>query len=124
MGDVSAAPSRLWSLAFKLKLARAHMPFWRVVVEARPDRRARGWPKDVASGVAAVYVWARTIEEAEALATLAMEREGFSLMTADAIKHAPAARPRRSPCAVARGKIGYISRQGAGQPHAATRILD
>jgi hypothetical protein len=89
------------------------MPFWRVVVEAKPDRRVRRWPAQIESAVAAVFVWARTIEEAEALAALAMEAEGFEFVTADAVKHAPAARPRREPAAVARSDIGFLTRKRA-----------
>ena len=60
--------SRIWAYLYRVKLARPHMPFWRVVVEARLDRRAKNWPKRFDTAVAPVYVWARTIEEAEGLA--------------------------------------------------------
>jgi hypothetical protein len=57
-----------------------------------------------------VYVWARTVEEAEGLATLALEAEGLITVTADAIKVAPAAQPAREAAAVMRGALGYIAR--------------
>lgn len=103
-------PSRFWAFAFRAKLVRAFMPFWRVVVEARLDRQQRDWPENVESGVAAVFVWARTIEEAEGLAALALEDEGMRAVTADAVKCPPAARPRRVPAAVAKSEIGFVSK--------------
>jgi hypothetical protein len=60
--------------------------------------------------VAPVYVWARTVEEAEGLAALALEGEGLVAVTADAKKSAPAAAPRRTPAAVARGDLGFLPR--------------
>ena len=42
------------------------------MVEAKLDRRAKVWPERFEAAVAAVFVWARTIEEAEALASLAI----------------------------------------------------
>ena len=113
-------PSRFWTLLHRLGLAKAHMPFWRVIVECELDRRARQWPADVEGVVAAVYVWARTIEEAEGLAALALEEEGLDAITADALKTAPAAMPHRAPCAVARGELGFIARTEDGaraDPH-------
>lgn len=104
------APSRFWSLLFRLGLARARMPFWRVVVEAKLDRTRRSWPAEADAAVTAVFVWARTIEEAEGLAALALEEEGLAIVTADAIKAPPSARPRRTPAAVARGEIGLMPR--------------
>lgn len=103
-------PSRVWTWLYRAKLARGHMPFWRVVVEAKLDRRARPWPKRLDGVVAAVFVWARTIEEAEGLAALALEEEGLEAITADASKCAPSAAPRRTPAAVARTELGYIAR--------------
>ena len=100
--------SGFWAFLYRSKLVRAPMPFWRVVVEAKLDRRARDWPKRHEAAVVAVYVWARTIEEAEGLATLALEGEGMMAVTADAMKSAPAAAPRREPAAVARSPFGYI----------------
>jgi hypothetical protein len=85
------------------------MPFWRVVVEAKVDRRVRNWPAQIDGAVTAVFVWARTIEEAEGLAALAIEEEGLEAVTADAKKASPAAMPRRRPVAVARTELGYIS---------------
>ena len=102
--------SRFWAFLFRARVVRARMPFWRVVVEARLDRRARRWPEGLETAVAAVYVWARTIEEAEALAALAVEEEGLEALTADAMKHPPAAAPRGSPAAVARGEWGFVQR--------------
>jgi hypothetical protein len=102
--------SRIWSYLYRVKLARPHMPFWRVVVEARLDRRAKSWPKRFDTAVAPVYVWARTIEEAEGLAALAVEAEGLEALTCDAKKCAPALAPRREPAAVARGELGFLPR--------------
>lgn len=106
--------SSLWALLYRIKLARPRMPFWRVVVEAKLDRRAKAWPERFNSAVAAVFVWARTIEEAEALASLAIEQEGMIALTADAIKHAPASAPRREPAAMARTAFGFLPRLDAG----------
>ncbi len=102
-------PSRLWALFYRAKLARAHMPFWRVVVEAKLDRRARRWSRRVEGAVTAVFVWARTIEEAEGLAALALEEEGLEPVTADAVMCPPAAMPRRMPSAVARSDLGFLA---------------
>jgi hypothetical protein len=103
-------PSGFWAAMHRWKVARARMPFWRVVVESEFDRRARKWPERYSGAVTAVYVWARTIEEAEGLASLALEEEGLVTLTADAIKVAPAARPSREAAAVMRGPLGYIAR--------------
>lgn len=100
----------IWAFLFRAKFVRQHMPFWCVVVEARLDRRARNWPRRFEAAVAPVYVWARTIEEAEGLAALALEAEGLEAITADAKKCPPAAAPRRTPAAVARGELGFLSR--------------
>lgn len=100
--------SRFWAFAYRAGLARAPMPFWRVVVEARLDRRARRWSRKFDAAVTAVFVWARTIEEAEALAVLALAEEGLEAMTADAKKCAPAAPPRRQPMAMARAELGFL----------------
>lgn len=102
--------SRLWAFLFRTRIVRARMPFWRVVVEARVDRRAGRWPEDAHAVVAPLYVWARTIEEAEALAALAVEDDGLEALTADAMKHPPAAAPRGNPAAVARGEWGLLTR--------------
>jgi hypothetical protein len=106
--------SKFWSFAFRTGLARPPMPFWRVVVEARLDRRNKSWPKQHESAVTAVFVWARTIEEAEGLAVLALEEEGLEAQTADATKCAPAAPPRRKPTAVARTELGFLPRLESG----------
>jgi hypothetical protein len=102
--------STFWAFLYRSKLARAPMPFWRVVVEAKLDRRARQWPRRYDSAITAVFVWARTIEEAEGLAALAMEEEGMAALTADAVKCPPAAAPRKAPTAIARSDYGFLSR--------------
>jgi hypothetical protein len=101
--------SRFWTFAFRAGLVRAPMPFWRVVVESKLDRRARAWSKRYDGAVAAVFVWARTIEEAEGLAVLALEEEGLEPVTADAVKCPPAAAPKRAPQAMARSDLGFIT---------------
>jgi hypothetical protein len=102
--------SKFWRFAFRSRLARPPMPFWRVVVEARLDRRAKAWPRGQEAAVTAVFVWARTIEEAEGLAALALEEEGLEAITADASKSTPAAAPRRKPAAVARTDLAFLPR--------------
>ncbi|MEZ6022184.1 MAG: hypothetical protein R3C16_01935 [Hyphomonadaceae bacterium] len=102
--------SRLWAFLYRARLARAHMPFWRVVVEARLDRRVKPWPREHDTAVTAVYVWARTIEEAEGLAALALEAEGLEALTCDAKKCPPAVPPRRESMAMARGDLGFVPR--------------
>ena len=102
--------SGFWAFLYQSKLAKPPMPFWRVVVEAKLDRRAKNWPKRYDSAVTAVFVWARTIEEAEGLAALALEEEGMAAMTADAVKCQPAAPPRKVPTAVARSDYGFLAR--------------
>jgi hypothetical protein len=106
--------SRIWPILYRAGLVRPHMPFWRVVVEARLDRRARAWPSRFEYAVAPVYVWARTVEEAEGLAALALEAEGLEAVTADAKKCPPAAAPRRVPGAAARGDLGFLPRLDGG----------
>ena len=103
-------PSRFWTAMFRAGFARAHLPFWRVVVEAKLDRAARNWPDKLDRAVAPVFVWARSIEEAEALASLAVEEEGLRPMTADAVKTFPAAAPSRGPLAVSRGELKFLKR--------------
>lgn len=102
--------SRFWAFLFRARIVRPRMPFWRVVVEARLDRRIRNWPDGAHAAVAPIYVWARTIEEAEALAALAIEDEGLEALTADALKHPPAAAPRGAAAAVARGDWRFLAR--------------
>jgi len=102
--------SGFWAFMFRSKLARPAMPFWRVVVEAKLDRRVRQWPRRYDSAIAAVFVWARTIEEAEGIASLALQEEGLQPVTADAVKCAPAAAPKRAPAAVARTELGFLTR--------------
>lgn len=108
--SLGRGPSRFWAALHRFGVARPRMPFWRVIVEARLDRRSRRWPAHVDGAVAAVFVWARTIEEAEGLATLALAEEGLDAVTADATRYAPAARPQRTPGAVMRGDLGYLAR--------------
>ena len=108
--SLKRGPSGFWATMHRWKLARARMPFWRVVVEAEFDRREKQWPERFVGVVTPVFVWARTIEEAEGLASLALEAEGLVTLTADAIKVPPAARPSREPAAVMRGPLGYIPR--------------
>ncbi len=102
--------SRIWPALYQMKLVQAHMPFWRVVVEARLEGRSKKWPRKFGSAVTAVFVWARTIEEAEGLAVLALEEEGLTTLTADAKKTPPAAAPRRIQAAVARTELGFLPR--------------
>lgn len=102
--------SGIWPTLYRARIARPHMPFWRVVVEARLDRSSKKWPSRFGSAVTAVFVWARTIEEAEGLAVLALEEEGLEALTADAKKAPPAAAPRRTPAAVARTDLGFLPR--------------
>lgn len=102
--------SGFWAFLYSAGMKRAHMPFWRVVVEGKLDRRLKKWPRKYDAAVIAVYVWARSSEEAEGLAALAVEEEGVTVWTADAVKCAPAAAPQRAPMAVARGEIGFIAR--------------
>lgn len=109
-------PSRFWAFLHRAKIVRGHMPFWRVVVEAKLDRRVRNWPAQIDGAVTAMFVWARTIEEAEGLAALAIEEEGLEAVTADAKKCPPAAMPRKRPMAVARSEIGYITHPEDDEP--------
>lgn len=101
-------PSKFWAMLYRTRLVRPRMPFWRVVVEAKLDRRAKRWPRKFDAAVAAVFVWARTIEEAEGLASLALEEEGLVAVTADAKKCEPAAAPRKQPAAVTRTELGFL----------------
>lgn len=111
-----------WAFLYRCGLVRPHMPFWRVVVESKIDRRAKAWPRDADAAVAAVFVWARTIEEAEGLAALALEEEGLDAITADAMKCPPAAAPRRTPAAIARSELGFLARiDGAAEQGGASR---
>lgn len=114
--------SRFWAFAFRAGFVRAPMPFWRVVVEAKLDRRIRNWSRRHDGAVTAVFVWARTIEEAEGLAQRALEAEGLVSITADAVKCAPAAAPKKVPTAVARSDLGFLTsaedeEPADGSPH-------
>ena len=102
--------SRFWAFLYRVKIVRASMPFWRVVVEAKFDRLAKRWPRKFDAVVTAVFVWARTIEEAEGLASLALAEEGLEVLTADAQKCSPAAAPKSEPAAVARTELGFLPR--------------
>lgn len=110
MRKLARGTSRLWAALYRAKLARPPMPFWRVVVEAALDRRVRKWPARHEAAVTAVYVWAHTVEEAEAIAALALEAEGLRTLTADAMKCAPAAPPRRHVEAMARSELRFLPR--------------
>jgi hypothetical protein len=103
---VRRRPSRLWRGLHRLGLARARLPFWRVVVEGKLDHRAKvaKWGR----AVTGVFVWARSIEEAEGLASLALQSEGVEPVTADAMRWPPSARPSTAPCVVARTPFGYL----------------
>lgn len=111
-----SGPSRFWAFAFRTHMARMRMPFWRVVCECRPLRTMRAWPAHAEAGVAGVFVWARSSEEAEGLAALALEAEGYVTVTADAKKADPAARPRAEPVAVARTAFAYLPRLAGDEP--------
>lgn len=97
-----------WALMLRWGVVHARMPYWRVVVEAKPDHAARFWPAGVVSAVAPVYVWAHTIEEAEALAVLAIEAKGLKPATADAVTTMPRACPRSEPTVVACGVLRFV----------------
>lgn len=101
--------SGFWAFAYRAGFVRPPMPFWRVVVEAKLDRRVRNWSKRYDGAVVAVFVWARTIEEAEGLAQRALEHEGLTSVTADAVKCQPAAAPKKTPAAVARSDMGFLT---------------
>ncbi|MBY0563181.1 MAG: hypothetical protein K2P58_03255 [Hyphomonadaceae bacterium] len=101
-------PSKFWAALFRAGVVRGRLPFWRVVIEARLNRHARRWPRRFGSAVTAVFVWARTIEEAEGLASLAAEEEGLEVLTADAKQCPPAAAPKRVPMAVSRTELGFL----------------
>lgn len=110
MSHLPRGPSRFWAMLHRLGLVHARMNFWRVVVEGRLNRSARRWPAHAEGAVMAVFVWARSIEEAEGLASLAAEEEGLDALTADATKAPPAAMPKTEPCAVAQDKIRFLPR--------------
>jgi hypothetical protein len=108
---VKRRTSAFWALLYRARIVRAHMPFWRVVVEAKLNRRiGKKWPKDMEGAVTAVFVWARTIEEAEGLAALALEEEGLDALTADAVKCPPSAPPKRKAMATTRTELGFLPR--------------
>lgn len=108
--SLSRGPSKFWAAMHRAGVVRARMPFWRVVIEAKLNRRAKRWPRKFGSAVTAVFAWARTIEEAEGLASLALEEEGLEVQTADAKKCAPAAAPKRVPMAVSRTELRFLPR--------------
>lgn len=107
---VMRAPSRIWSSLHRLGLARARLPFWRVVVEGRLDHRERQWPSHLSRAVTGVFVWARTVEQAEGLAALALQHEGIEAITADAVRWPPGAVPSSTARAVARTPFGFMPR--------------
>jgi len=102
-------PSKIWPALYRLGLARARLPFWRVVVEAKLGASMRLARKH-GFAVTAVFVWARTIEEAEGLASLALEEEGLEVQTADAKQCPPAAAPKNVPAAVSRTELAFLPR--------------
>ncbi|MFZ4120491.1 MAG: hypothetical protein ACOYKM_02415 [Caulobacterales bacterium] len=99
-----------WRFMYRAGFARAAMPHWRVVVEAVPDRLRGHWPAEVEGMVVSVFVWARTPEEAEGLAQLAVDAEGLCLITADAARAPPACAPSAEPKVVARTDFAYFGR--------------
>jgi hypothetical protein len=107
---ITRGQNRFWSGLHRMGMARARLPFWRVVVEAKLDHRARAWPIHFGGAVTGVFVWARTVEEAEGLAALALHDEGMEAVTADAVRISPAARPSLTPKAVARTPFGFLPR--------------
>ena len=116
---LARGPSRFWTTMFRFGFANAQLQLWRVVVEARLDREKRAWPAHLDRAVTAVFVWARAMEEAEALATLALEQEGLKAVTADAVKCTPCVAPSRGPGAAARTPLRYLARldsEAASQP--------
>ena len=60
--------------------------------------------------VVSVTVWARTIEEAEGLAQLAIFEEGLNPVTADATPCPPCAAPSREAKAVFRSGFAFFGR--------------
>ena len=109
-------PSRFWAAMHTWGVVHARMPFWRVVVEARLNRSGHRWPANADGAVVAVFCWARSIEEAEGLASLAVSEFGLNAQTADAKQTPPAASPKRDPCAVARSEIRYLHRVDGEAP--------
>jgi hypothetical protein len=111
-----------WRPLYRFGLVRARMPQWRVVVEARSVRLRRTPLGEPIGGiVAGVIVWAEDVEEAEALARLAIEADGFGAMTADAVRIAPQTRPAREACAVARTPYALFSDDPAAEPRPSKR---
>jgi hypothetical protein len=102
---VGLSQAWLWRALFRWKLARVRMGMWRVVVEATPNVPMRG--RETAAVVTGVWVWANDAEEAEALASLAIESEGFSVLTADASPAPPEAAPLREAGAIARTALSF-----------------
>lgn len=103
---VGISGGAFWRLAYRLGWVRAHLPQWRVVVDARPKAPIASPDGSPISGaVCGVIVWAQDPEEAEAIARLCVELEGYDAITADANPIAPQSPPKREPQAVAR--TGY-----------------
>ncbi len=100
----------MWRALYRWKLIRPAMPQWAVVVEATPDRTRRPWPAEVEGVVVNITVWARTVEEAEGLAQLAVFEEGLSPVTADANSTPPVTAPSREPKAVFRSDFAFFGR--------------
>jgi hypothetical protein len=107
---VGPGAGMLWRALYRARFIRAAMPQWVVVVEAAPDRTRRPWPNEVEGVVVSVTVWARTIEEAEGLAQLAIFEEGLNPVTADAKSCPPCTLPSREAKAMFRSAFAYFGR--------------
>lgn len=104
---VGLGPVWLWRQLYRWRIVRPPMPQWRVVVEAHPDRSQRAWPPDIDGAICTVLVWAPTVEEAEALAQLAIQAEGLTPSTADAVKFPPSTAPARDAKAMRRTGFAF-----------------
>ena len=103
--------SRIWPALYQAKLVRPHMPFWRVVVEARLDRRSKKWPRKFDTAGPPGFGWGRPGGEGAGRAALGLGETGLEALTTDAKKLAPAAGPRKPPAAVARAELGFLPRR-------------
>jgi hypothetical protein len=111
-----------WRSLYRAGLVRPPMPQWRVVVEARPVRPRRTPLGEVIGGVVVgVIVWAEDVEEAEALARIAVEADGLGAMTADGVRIAPQTRPAKESGAVARTPYALYPEEGAPEPRSTKR---
>jgi hypothetical protein len=113
-----------WRFLHRAGVLRAHMPQWRVVVEGRPVRPQRNAQGAAIGGVVVgVIVWAEDVEEAEALARIAVEAEGFGAMTADAVRIAPQTPPSRESRAMARTPFADYPDEAAPEHRPSKRHL-